>query len=562
MFRRRSTILFIVLVALPLALLAWLGTYLMRDAAKRTDASMQAILAERLSLADHQLVHDLRQLTDEFDSLVKPGTATSEAIKDLGAHAWVAKAWTLDARGGFDETAGRASFEILTPIEPREQMQSIRDRLQAAGNVGELVVPDPRGGPPFQRLSAISVPSGEGTRRKTPWQTYQKLGGYHIDEAMAPTALKHRASGWHVGERTFIYWLKCTDGGIAAILLNTHLLMQGLFARLPHPGLEVPPGRMMLANVQGVPLHQWGKRLEGSERPPAAHRACSEPLDQWELAYTPADEEFPKPYLFPIMLGMGSGVMLVIVLAWLYFHESARELSVAQQRVTFVNQISHELKTPLTNIRLYAEMAAHRAAASGDAAMKRQLSVVETETSRLDRLIQNVLNYARQQRDKLAITPKPISLDDIATRAIEFWKPTLEAKGFEIRVDLHGPPVIQGDADALSQILGNLLSNVEKYGLAGRYVGLRTEVEGDVARVIVEDRGPGIPASKRKTVFEPFERLRSDLNEGVSGTGIGLTISRELAQLHGGKLVVCPQYREGARFILTLPIQPIPTAAS
>jgi hypothetical protein len=60
MFRRRSTLLFIVLVALPLALLAWLGTYLMRDAAKRTDASMQAILAERLSLADHQLVHDLR----------------------------------------------------------------------------------------------------------------------------------------------------------------------------------------------------------------------------------------------------------------------------------------------------------------------------------------------------------------------------------------------------------------------------------------------------------------------------------------------------------------------
>jgi signal transduction histidine kinase len=558
MFRRRSTLLFFVLVALPLALLAWLGTYLMRDAAKRTDASMQAILAERLSLANHQLVHDLRQLTDEFGDLVQLGTPTSEAIKEIGTHAWVAKAWTLDAKGDFTETQGRASFEILTPFEPREQMKNILDRLKAAGNVDELVVHDPRGGPPFQRLSPIRFAAG----RKMPWQTFQKLGGYHIEEAMAPTALKHRASGWHVGERTFIYWLKCPDGGIAAILLNTHLLMQGLFARLPHPGLEVPPGRMMLANIQGVPLHQWGKRLEGSESPPSAHRACSEPLDQWELAYTPADEEFPKPYLFPIMLGMGSGVMLVIVLAWLYLHESARELSLAQQRVTFVNQISHELKTPLTNIRLYAEMAAHRAAASGDVAMKRQLSVVETETSRLDRLIQNVLNYARQQRDKLTITPKPVSLDDIATRAIEFWKPTLEAKGFEISVDLRGPPVIEGDADAISQILGNLLSNVEKYGLAGRYVALRTEVEADVARVIVEDRGPGIPANKRKTVFEPFERLRSDLNEGVSGTGIGLTISRELAQLHGGKLAVCPQYREGARFILTLPIQPIPTSAS
>ena len=86
MFRRRSTLLFIVLVALPLALLAWLGTYLMRDAAKRTDASMQAILAERLSSADHQLLHDLRQLTDEFDSLVKPGSPVGEAMPQLAAH--------------------------------------------------------------------------------------------------------------------------------------------------------------------------------------------------------------------------------------------------------------------------------------------------------------------------------------------------------------------------------------------------------------------------------------------------------------------------------------------
>lgn len=562
MLRRRSTVLFIVLVALPLALLAWLGTYLMRDAAKRTDASMQAILAERLSSADHQLVHDLRQLTDEFDAMGGASLNGKAAAAALVLHPWAARAWAMDEKEALEEVRSKTTLEPLVEISPKEQMTELRSRALSLGPNPEFVVADPRGGPPFQRISPSFVATSNTERRKAPWQTFQKLGGYHIHEITTPSGPARAASGWHVAEQTFIYWKKFPDGSVVALLLNTHLLMQGLFARLPHPGLEVPPGRMMLANQHGVPLHQWGKRLEGAERPPAAHRACSEPLGQWELAYTPADEEFPKPYLFPIMLGMGSGVMLIIVLAWLYFHESARELSVAQQRVTFVNQISHELKTPLTNIRLYAEMAAHRAESTGDATMKRQLAVVENETSRLDRLIQNVLNYARQQRDKLTISPKPVSLDDIATRAIEFWKPMLEGKGFEIRVDLHGPPVIQADADALSQILSNLLSNVEKYGLAGRYVGLRTEVEGDLARVIVEDRGPGIPASKRKTVFEPFERLRSDLNEGVSGTGIGLTISRELAQLHGGKLVVCSQYREGARFILSLPIQPSTTSPS
>lgn len=556
MFRRRSTVLFIVLVALPLALLAWLGTYLMNDAAKRTDASMQAILAERLSSADHQLIHDIRQLADEFDA-ASPGAMTANvAVAALIQHPWVTRAWVTEEKDGLAEMEGKAAYEPSTQLQPRDLMRDIRRHVLSAGPTGDVSASNPRGGPPFQRISPTYIATTGSERRKASWQTYQKLGGYHIHEITAPAGASRSASGWHVTQQSFIYWREFPDGSLLGLLLNTHLLMQGLFARLPHPGLEVPPGRMMLASVEGVPLHQWGKRLEGAERPPAAHRACSEPLGQWELAYTPADEEFPKPYLFPIMLGMGSGVMLIIVLAWLYFNESAREFSLAQQRVTFVNQISHELKTPLTNIRLYAEMAAHRAESSGDTAMMRQLSVVENETSRLDRLIQNVLNFARQQRDKLTIAPKPVSLDDIARRTVEFWRPTLEAKGFEIHLELHGPAVIQADADALSQILGNLLSNVEKYGLAGRYVGLRTELHGEDARVIVEDRGPGIPAGKRKTVFEPFERLRSDLNEGVSGTGIGLTISRELAQLHGGKLIVCPHYREGARFILSLPCPP------
>ena len=114
---------------------------------------------------------------------------------------------------------------------------------------------------------------------------------------------------------------------------------------------------------------------------------------------------------------------------------------------------------------------------------------------------------------------------------------------------------MRADADALEQILGNLLSNVDKYAGYGRWVAVRSEVVEGLAKIIVEDRGPGIPAGKRRNVFEPFERLRSDLAEGVSGTGIGLTISRELAQLHGGSLTVCPNYRDGARFILTLPNQ-------
>jgi hypothetical protein len=558
MFQRRSTILFIILVILPLALLAWLGTYLIRDAEKRTDASMQAILAERLSSADQHLLHDMRQLTDRLDTWGAQSIGSARLMAErLATHPWVAQAWAAAGSSSPVETfEGKAVYQPGQGFDSAERVRAIFDSTQNPDSLPQFISALEDGAPPFQRVAHGVGSLSSFHQRASQWMTYLKMFGYHIDDRPVQSETPMSWSGWHVGDSVFIYWHRFSDGSLSCALMNPQKLMNSLFQRLPQPGLAIPPGRMMLTTVKGIPLHEWGKKLPGSKDSPAAHRACSEPLSQWEMAYTPADEEFPKPYLFPILLGVSSGIVLVFVVGWLYFHESASEIRVAQQRVTFVNQISHELKTPLTNIRLYAEMAAHRAESQGDTIAKRQLGVVEAETARLDRLIQNVLNYARQQRDKLTIQPKPIALDQNVSRIVDFWKPLLENKGFEIVSSLNGPQTLMADPDALEQILGNLISNVDKYGNTGKWIAIRTEHDARNTRIIVEDRGPGIPSGKRRTVFEPFERLRSDLSEGVSGTGIGLTISRELAQLHGGSLTVCPNYRDGARFILTLPNQP------
>ena len=264
-------------------------------------------------------------------------------------------------------------------------------------------------------------------------------------------------------------------------------------------------------------------------------------------------DEFARTALLPVYLAVGSGSVLVMSLGWLYFRESNRAMREAQERVTFVNQVSHELKTPLTNIQLYAEMAADRAEKSDDQTALRYLGVVGAETSRLSRLINNVLNLARKQRDKLTVQMRPAVLDEVVEKVLENWRALLDSREITLERSLHATDKIKLDADAVTQILGNLLSNVEKYAAAGKYVRVATEMDERSARLIVEDRGPGIAAGKREVVFEAFERLRSDLTEGVSGTGIGLTISRELARLHGGALEVDVNYREGARFVLALP---------
>ena len=552
MQQRRTNLLLILLVITPVALLTWLGTYLIRDAARSTDSAMQAVLAERLAVANHQLVNDLRRFTDKLDLTANAAGMTGREIAaTLGTHEWMMETWV--AREG---AAMIPVFEKSghTPGERADaQMRSsvLLDTLKSAVSQASVTT-----GPFYAWVNAAPAQVSDRSRQAT-WMTFARADNYRRQNLEMEKGPAPFLSGWHVTDGDFIYWRQVASGELVCARLNSQLLRRALYDRLPPPGLEPYPGKLLLATASGIHLHTAGRMLSGSNAAPSARLECSAPLSQWVLSYSPASMEFPKPYLFPILLGVSSGCLLVLALAWTFFRENARELRLAQQRVSFVNQISHELKTPLTNIQLYTEMAAHRIEDSGDAIAQRHLRVVETETARLNRLIQNVLNYARQQRDKLSVQIKPIVLDEVVNRAVGNWRTLLENKGFQVHTVLQGPPLMKADADALEQILGNLLSNVDKYAAHGKWVSIRTETAGSSVRIVVEDRGSGIPSGKRRMVFEPFERLRSDLNEGVSGTGIGLTISRELADLHGGSLEVCSLYKDGARFILTLPVHPL-----
>jgi len=550
MLPRRSNLLLILLVITPVALLTWLGTYLIRDAARSTSSARQAVLEERLVTVDHQLADDLRQYTDQLDSISSEiGAASVGTAALLAGQQWVAETWTAGANNEVVQVADKKQLIPNESANAWARTAAIRDILNSSGirKPYESITPQPFalvGSSQMQPLSLV----------KSQWLTTVKSHNYHLETAEMKKEVSF-PSGWHVTDGDFIYWRLVGDDLICA-RVDGAALSARLFDRLPIQGMRPYPGLLSLSTVTGIPLHQWGDHRAGSDRLPLASLICSAPLSQWSLAYTPANTEFPEPFLFPILLGVGSGCVLVVALAWTFFRENAREIRVAEQRVSFVNQISHELKTPLTNIRLYAEMASSRVEDTGDAITMRQLGVVGTETARLDRLIQNVLNYARQQRDKLTVLPRPLALDELVSRTVGNWRPLLEGKGFTVETQLQGPAEMKADSDALEQILGNLLSNVDKYAAYGKWACIRTETSAHTALLIVEDRGPGIPAAKRQGIFEPFERLRTDLNEGVSGTGIGLTISRELAALHGGSLTVCSHFKEGARFILTLPLAP------
>ena len=142
------------------------------------------------------------------------------------------------------------------------------------------------------------------------------------------------------------------------------------------------------------------------------------------------------------------------------------------------------------------------------------------------------------------------STDDLITACLERFAPPLRDKQIAVEFDAHAPQTVWVDVDVLEQILVNLFSNVEKYAAAGKLLKIVSSQVGDRTTIVVEDRGPGIPAGQRERIFEPFHRVSHAL-EDSPGTGIGLSIARDLARNHGGD-VVWEAAEQGARFRVTL----------
>jgi signal transduction histidine kinase len=248
---------------------------------------------------------------------------------------------------------------------------------------------------------------------------------------------------------------------------------------------------------------------------------------------------------------IAAGVALLGVSIYFY-REHAGEMRSASQKVSFVNQVSHELKTPLTNIRMYAELAADKLDAESDPELGKCLGVVSDESGRLGRLIGNVLTFAKRGRGA-TLRPVPGDVDEVVATTLDHFRPSLDKAGVEIEWAPGAGGTCSVDADALEQILANLFSNVEKYAASGKSLKVGSSRDGGRVEIVIRDRGPGIRKSEREKVFEPFARLSDALTEGVSGTGIGLSIARDLARLHGGDLVLTePEEDGGCRFVLTL----------
>lgn len=271
------------------------------------------------------------------------------------------------------------------------------------------------------------------------------------------------------------------------------------------------------------------------------------PLQNWQLTGFYQPPTLVNLYLLGGVVIVFFIILILSIVIYCY-REYTRALRLARQQVSFVGQVSHEFKTPLTNITLYSEMLKEQLEEEPQP-ITTYLDVITSESKRLTRLVQNVLNFNKPAK----LNIKPVNLTQLIQQIYSTFKPVLASKSLQLNLilDQEEPCVLNTDEDSIMQIINNFLSNAEKYAASGNKVDLILSKNNQQIIITVRDYGNGIPNYLLKQIFKPFYRIKSSITEGVSGTGIGLTIASQLAeQLHGSiKVINC---NPGIAFSLVL----------
>jgi len=259
----------------------------------------------------------------------------------------------------------------------------------------------------------------------------------------------------------------------------------------------------------------------------------------------------PVFYLLALLLILG----VTLFGAYLLWRDVRREVRMAEMRSQFVSSVSHELKTPLTAIRMFAETM--RMGRSKDPKTHTEyLDTIVNESQRLTRLLNNVLDFSKIEQGKRIYHPEQASLYAIIQSAARAMEYPLSQQGFSLEVKTEeGLPDVFVDRDAIEQAVLNLLHNAVKYSGESRDIGLSLQKKENHAMIKVVDHGIGIAPQEQQKIFDKFYRVPSPENERIVGTGLGLALVSHIVEAHLGRLEIESTLGKGSTFSIYLPLE-------
>ena len=251
-----------------------------------------------------------------------------------------------------------------------------------------------------------------------------------------------------------------------------------------------------------------------------------------------------------ILVVLAASIALLIISA-------QRARSLAQQQMDFVAGVSHELRTPIAVIDAAGYNIA-RGVMKNEEQIKKYGLLIRKETNRLKEIIEQILEFSGVQSGRQKYDLLPTSVPEVIEEVLAASQPLLDEGNFQIDKELAPDlPLVMADSQALSRAVQNLINNAMKYGSESRWIGLRAETvtmnQGPVVRITVSDRGLGIAPEEQAQIFEPFYRGREARAAQIHGSGLGLSLVKNIIEEHGGSVSVQSRPGAGSTFTLNLP---------
>jgi signal transduction histidine kinase len=284
-----------------------------------------------------------------------------------------------------------------------------------------------------------------------------------------------------------------------------------------------------------------------------------EALPDWRVAVYAPPGTAPRDVVRRqvMMFTSAFAVLLVvlvtgIVLCWRLIR---RETEMAELKSDFVANVSHDLKTPLSVIRMFGETL-ELGRVTDEGHRREYYRVITRESERLSRLIDNVLDFSRIEGGRRRYERVPTAVEPLVRDTLDAFAYPLEQHGFKVEVSVAADlPDVTVDADAVGQALANLIDNAIKYSGRERVIAVDARREGEGVALSVTDHGVGIPPAEHARIFEKFYRLGQSETQGRRGSGVGLALVRHVVEAHGGEVSVQSVPGQGSRFTLWLPLQ-------
>ncbi|MBC8441041.1 MAG: HAMP domain-containing histidine kinase [Deltaproteobacteria bacterium] len=341
---------------------------------------------------------------------------------------------------------------------------------------------------------------------------------------------------------------KFKDGPVYGVELEIMTLLSRLVVDFPE--LSEKGTALVLVDGNGNFMHQSGTWVTDPEDKPVAVIFISSLLPHWQIAVFVDDKGFgaSRGFLYVSVILLGIFIAAIISGGLLLTRLTLKNMKDARQKTSFVSSVSHELKTPLTSIRMYAELLLLKRI-KDENKTQTYLSVIVNESGRLTRLINNVLDFGKLEQGKKTYQMTGFEMDRFLLQMICAHSIRIENQGLEIITQVEeGEYHVRTDKDAIEQVVLNLLDNALKYAGQGKFIKFVLKKEDTFILLKICDDGPGIPSAQQKMIFEKFHRVDNSLTSKQPGSGLGLSIARQILRDLKGDLFFEPVPGNGSCF--------------